>query len=581
MAWTTCVSVGLTRAALWDLLWRPETQAQWLGDGHVVELAPGARCVLADEAGLWRIGDVLRVRAPRSVVIRVHPAASWGGDEPATTLMISIAEAGPARSVLRVTEGSLPEWREEEVTRFWAGRLWRARMLVNEVRARREHPRQAVVVIHGIGEQLPGVTLANLVNSGVLGNAGDEGRRVRPDRGSRSFELRRVNLSATRARPTTDVYELYWAHLVRDTTLRQVLTWMRRLLFRRVIPPPLRRARLMLIGLVVLVAVVMLVFSPAVGGWVGGALVVAGVLGRVLAQRLGRDVLVNVIGDAARYLSPVPDNIAHRQAIREAGVDLLERLHDEGSYDRIVVLGHSLGSVIAYDVLTHAWIRMNTRHRLPGRPRFGELRAVERAAVEEPAVDPELARTLQFAAWRRSRTNTQPWLVTDLVTVGSPLTYGDFLLAANREAFARAQADRVLPMCPPVSELKGRMCRISYERPYRAPFETGTRTFTLPHHAALFAVTRWSNLFFEASAGGLRGDIVGGPVAPVFGAWIRDVPLRSGPWLTAHTSYWRSNGRPVEEQPHLLALRTALGLDVRQELESVLSELPPSMQVPA
>jgi hypothetical protein len=125
------------------------------------------------------------------------------------------------------------------------------------------------------------------------------------------------------------------------------------------------------------------------------------------------------------------------------------------------------------------------------------------------------------------------------------------------------------------------MRRISYELPYRAPFETGTRTFTVPHHAALFAVTRWTNLFFEASAGGLRGDIVGGPIAPVFGPWVLDVPLRSGTWLRAHTGYWRSDDRPAEQQPHLLALRTALGLDVRQELVWLLAGLPPSMQVRA
>jgi hypothetical protein len=34
---------------------------------------------------------------------------------------------------------------------------------------------------------------------------------------------------------------------------------------------------------------------------------------------------------------------------------MLEALHDKDEYDRIVIVGHSLGSVIGYDITTHAW----------------------------------------------------------------------------------------------------------------------------------------------------------------------------------------------------------------------------------
>ncbi len=65
--------------------------------------------------------------------------------------------------------------------------------------------------------------------------------------------------------------------------------------------------------------------------------------------------IVGYAGDAARYLEPRPENIARRQAIREAGAQLLDALHDKGRYSRIIVYGHSLGSVIAYYMLSHAW----------------------------------------------------------------------------------------------------------------------------------------------------------------------------------------------------------------------------------
>lgn len=61
------------------------------------------------------------------------------------------------------------------------------------------------------------------------------------------------------------------------------------------------------------------------------------------------------VGDAAVYLSPTPANIEARQKIRAAGLDLLEKVMSSGRYDRIIVVGHSLGSVIGYDVLNLAW----------------------------------------------------------------------------------------------------------------------------------------------------------------------------------------------------------------------------------
>ena len=49
------------------------------------------------------------------------------------------------------------------------------------------------------------------------------------------------------------------------------------------------------------------------------------------------------LGDAARYFRNSPANVAVRRAIRKEAVDTLERLHNCGLYDRIIVVAHSLG----------------------------------------------------------------------------------------------------------------------------------------------------------------------------------------------------------------------------------------------
>jgi alpha-beta hydrolase superfamily lysophospholipase len=73
---------------------------------------------------------------------------------------------------------------------------------------------------------------------------------------------------------------------------------------------------------------------------------------------------LTIAGDAAHYLDTIPENIVIRHEIRRDGIELLRKLHMVGRdpsddntefidkpYDRVVVIGHSLGSAIAYDVL--------------------------------------------------------------------------------------------------------------------------------------------------------------------------------------------------------------------------------------
>jgi hypothetical protein len=361
------------------------------------------------------------------------------------------------------------------------------------------------------------------------------------------------------------VFELYWAHLIRDTRVGQVMGWARKLLLRP--PPPRLRGAWTTLWLLTVAVLVLGILSVAgKAPWLAVAAAVLGFVWRVLLKA----VVINVLGDAPRYLLPLPDNVALRQRIREEGVRLIERLHREG-YDRIVVLGHSLGSVIAYDVITNAWIAMNRDHRSPHDTTFTASVAVEKQIGH--ALTVEKAQRLQYLAWRELRMNTQPWRVTDLVTVGSPLTYADYLLASSRDQFDEWKRDRVLPACPPQTELEAATghLRITYDCGFATPFRAKPGTFRIYHHAAPFAVTRWTNLYFRSGLGGLAGDIVGGPVAPLFGPWVRDAELTPPRRWLAHTLYWRK-GKSSNE--HIAALRKALDLRLRPDLVTQRERIP-------
>ena len=283
--------------------------------------------------------------------------------------------------------------------------------------------------------------------------------------------------------------------------------------------------------------------------------------------------VVRVLGDAARYLSARPRNVAIRHAIRQGGIELLRDLHQCGRYDRIVLVGHSLGSVVAYDIITHLWPTMNREHLRPEKPQFSELAAAHALA---PDRTPGSA---QNAVWREMRRNTLPWLVSDLITLGSPLAHAHLLLEQDETAFEDKKAQGAYPTAPPVKKNKGDL--FSFNQKYRT---RGGRpgSFTFLDESAPFAAVRWHNLYFPARAG-IFGDLVGGPLVDVFGQWITDVEVTSqGSWwrrwtLLAHTSYWRVPRRGAGPSPkdHLRALADALQLDQRKRLQTELSKQDP------
>lgn len=457
--------------------------------------------------------------------------------------------------------------------------------------------KQAIVVIHGIGEQRPLATIRGFVTALTDGLI-----RSKPDRLSESFELRRFSLKQNRSMPPTDVYELYWAHHMTRPRWSETLAWMARLVFRRSssLPRglrPLHRA----LWAVLLLAVGGTLFSAwqafAAGNglqaFLTSAITYAPAAALVVQLVLGRAVL-GYVGDAARYLTPDPPNIQARAMIRAEGVKLLRRLHRSRRYARVMVVGHSLGSVIGYDVLRHLWDEMRFPSFKVAEPQ-PEAEGFEQASTE--VIEPpdgvsrgqavETFQQAQLRLWREQRRLGTPWLVTDFVTLGSPLAHAELLLEDPLISLRQRKDERELPTCPPTSGGEPAHYGETHD------VETGEKRrkwhFRILNHGAVFASTRWTNLYFPHRRL-ILGDVVGGPLADVFGAGLRDVEVRPSidgfrpRTLASHTMYWRRKpgaGRERKEarqrrkeldrltgtKDAIVALRSALELEAKRAKE--------------
>src|SRR3954462_8073437 len=98
--------------------------------------------------------------------------------------------------------------------------------------------KQAVVLIHGIGEQRPMDTLRGFVEAVWTTDTAIHHPHARgtmwskPDNVSGSFELRRLVTPQNRAGVETHFFEFYWAHMMKGTALGHVWAWVKTLLVR-------------------------------------------------------------------------------------------------------------------------------------------------------------------------------------------------------------------------------------------------------------------------------------------------------------------------------------------------------------
>ena len=130
--------------------------------------------------------------------------------------------------------------------------------------------KQAVVIIHGIGEQVPMDTLrgfAETVWDKDEPFCNPESKKdpkplswSKPDEISGDFELRRITTNANKKGVRTDFFEFYWAHLMKDTKLSAVWARARVLLLR---PPWRVPRRLIWAWLFLWIAIVSFVIGAA------------------------------------------------------------------------------------------------------------------------------------------------------------------------------------------------------------------------------------------------------------------------------------------------------------------------------
>lgn len=536
--------------------------------------------------------------------------------------------------------------------------------------------KRAVVVIHGMGNQSPMATLRPFVEAVWTSEtaglpSGSPNAHLtwsQHDRKSGDMELWRITTNAVNG-VRTDFFELYWADMLEDTKLADVVWWLKRLVarwpweiprraqhwqtlglaaivmavlvgavlawgwaallavwgetwwpfdvgvwfaagavvlveLRAAIPASpiwlrVARAVAVLIGAVVVLA---LPFRTAVGDFLGslpGAYVCLVGVGLVLWW-LRRTIFIQIAGDAARYLTPAPSNIGARKRIRTAGLRLLKALHEDEAYDRIIIAGHSLGTVVGYDILSYYWADINDQ--IQHAPNSPALRAVEIAGddlLKYPSAEMLKAQSAEELKARSAELRDAfraaqggycdevavrsggKWKISDFITMGSPLSHANVLMVDDREpllaseeraidaswveawwrgfddafpgdakfaAMFRARAaQRALPLCPPITETEDHFTYVP---------KKDDPSLVVPHHAALFAATRWTNIYAPCRYV-LLGDVVGGPVAPLFGPGVKDVALGApdGGKFFAHTHYWDEG---VRTAPHLVALRAAL-----------------------
>ncbi|AZL58187.1 hypothetical protein EI545_04640 [Tabrizicola piscis] len=459
--------------------------------------------------------------------------------------------------------------------------------------------KQAIVILHGMGEQVPMTTLNSFVRSVWTtddtlvdpgkpdpNTGGSRDRNVswaKPDARNSSTELRRITTERDRAGNYTDFYEYYWAHLMQGTTWEHVSTWIKDLLLR---DPRTRVPKRVFHAWVVLWIVALAVVGLTAWGlwpkaeapkpWLAW---LSALLGMATSAFVSA-VLIKRFGDVARYVKALPPNVAKRHAIRQAGVDLLARLIDTKEYDRIVVVAHSLGTIVAYDILAQLYSYYNTHGGNGPQPERHRLEQMVRDALAGGKLDIDAYQDQQARAFAEAREQGAPWIVSDFITLGAPLAHAEFLIAESHDDLRERQRDRLLPTCPPVLEYDGTTKLLHFT--YSTARDRALEDCRTPHHAALFGFTRWTNLYSHEK-GILTGDLISGPVGDAFGldgkgcvvSGIRDIAVL--PAMTdgkvseghrrsffSHNNYWALDKGTETTTPrvphHIAELRRALRL---------------------
>ncbi len=232
----------------------------------------------------------------------------------------------------------------------------------------------AIVVIHGIGEQNPFDTLDDFARH-LAEEYGAQGYAVQPlhlfaqrkgNGGEWTEHYIRLALAKDGAERLVDLHEYYWAHKTEEKiSLAEVVEWMKRAVAEAAedsaIPPELVKKYGEHGGLCfkeIALPLKLLIWASRFR-WLLPVFI-RNFLEKLFSffARYTGYYIVGYVGDVAIYTT-MDEKSRHygvRQDILAGGMELMEGVLADGC-QKVVVAGHSLGSVIAYDLLNRLNIR--------------------------------------------------------------------------------------------------------------------------------------------------------------------------------------------------------------------------------
>lgn len=371
----------------------------------------------------------------------------------------------------------------------------------------KKNGKTAVLVIHGMGSQFPMETANDFVNNIFH----DEKVYSVPERITGFFDQRK--LVAPLIDGKYDFYEYYWAHLISEPDTWSTINWLFSLLFWKNPSERMRPVRwyLRLGILAILVAISIGVYlyydKLFLNLFYYDSAIQLLIIGLpflfIIAVKYLLRKLVFSFGDVIRYTVPHPKNINNRQKISESAVNFLLGINSL-DYDRIVVIGHSLGSIVAYEMLINAFNIFNSNSENHVSLSDEDVRKIN---------DCKNANEVRNKMGEPSK-----WKVTDFVTCGSPLCHAEMLLVKDHEMFIDKIEKGEYPQCPPHNKEN-----IFYEKNNKYYIK----------HSSVFAFINWNNLYFN-------NDLIGGKLRKIFGEGIVDHKLKpkTSGIFTSHSNYW-------------------------------------------
>jgi len=252
--------------------------------------------------------------------------------------------------------------------------------------------RTAFLVIHGIGEQNPLETLDSfsrglikLLRDKKLDLSVSHEISKRGETDGASWMESFVRLQPGKGYGFVDIHEYYWAYLTEEIiTVPEIWAWVNQALegtrkfydeneklrekYEMNGPANYRLTRVLNIlcflsilnPLLKIVVPVLLYFFrlPFISGFKKGASFLRGLLRPLIVGYIGDLAIYTTVDAKSRYFEVRCKILAESRA-------LLESLLRDDTYDQVIIVGHSLGSVIAYDTLNQLNLKSNLPNTRP------------------------------------------------------------------------------------------------------------------------------------------------------------------------------------------------------------------------